>query len=165
MSSSGVVPVGAPRPPAGRAEQPILLDVTVPRFSGLVARIVVATLGVQDIAQMFEEARVGSVQDEQDHSTFRLALDHGLEVGGSTLMGPVLVGNDDGQVRLTLPRAWAAVARAAKLEPEAAVEPDGTPVCRLWTQARPGAALRVPLPLGARGRYQIEVKVVGADQR
>lgn len=161
MSPTELVPTAAGRTPVDPSQRPILLDVTVPRFSGMVRRIVIATLGIHDIAQMFDEARVGDINEQGTSATFRLALDHGLEVGAQTRMGPVLVGNDDGQVRLTLPSAWAPVARMANLQPTMGTEPDGTPVCRLWADARPGAAIEAPLPLGAPGAYRLAVRVVG----
>jgi hypothetical protein len=163
VSSTGLVPTAAGRTPVDPSQRPILLDVTVPRFSGMVRRIVVAALGIHDIAQMFDEARVGDIDEQPTCATFRLALDHGLEAGAKTRMGPVLVGNDDGQVRLTLPAQWAPVARMANLKPTMGTEPDGTPVCRLWAEARPGAAIEAPLPLGAPGAYRLAVRVVGPD--
>lgn len=143
------------------AAAPILLDVTVPRFTGFASRIVRAALGVADLATLFDEARVGTVDAQDHHSTFRIALDHGIEAGGRTKMGPVLVGNDNGQLRVTLPVKWGGALRLAGYTPQEGTEPDGTAVCRTWITPKAGQGLEVPVPLGRRGVYRLEVRVVG----
>lgn len=145
-------PTGAPAP--------ILLDVTVPRFTGMAGIAVRAILGAVDLAALFEAARVGPVAPTADHSTFRLALDDGLEAGGTTRQGPIAIGNDGGQLRLTLPRKWAPALALAGYRATPATALNGASVCQTWITPKEGEGVTVPIPLGKAGRYRLEVRVV-----
>lgn len=138
----------------------ILLDVTVPRLKGITGALIRGALGVTDLASLFEAARVGQVNDDAKHSTFRLALEPGTDVGKHTDMGLVAVGNDQGRVRLSLPWSWRSFVSAAGFEVTEGKDEHGSPVALIWQDPKPGDGFEIPLPVGRAAGLKLSVKVV-----
>ena len=138
----------------------ILLDVTVPRLKGITGALIRGALGVTDLATLFEAARVGQVNDDGHHSTFRLALEPGTDVGKQTKMGLIAVGNDKGQVRLCLPWSWRNFVSAAGFTVTQGQDENEKPVAMIWQDPKPGDGFEIPLPVGRAAGLKLAVKVV-----
>ena len=141
----------------------IFLHVTLPKLTGIVGAAIRGALGVADLAAMFNDARVPDVDLEapdRHHTTFLVQLEPDLEVGGHTRMGLVALANDKGRLRLTVPGSWSAALGAARLEPTRGVDEKGQAVARVWADARVGAHMEIPLPVGRRQNLRIGVRVV-----
>ena len=104
--------------------------------------------------------RVGLVNDDGHHSTFRLALEPGTDVGKQSKMGLIAVGNDKGQVRLCLPWSWRNFVTAAGFEVTQGQDENEKPVAMIWQDPKPGDGFAIPLPVGRAAGLKLAVKVV-----
>ncbi len=137
----------------------LMLDATVPRLAGIPGALVRTMLGVADLATIFEQARVGDVRDESGHSTFRIALEDGCEVGGTTKLGVIAVGNAGGNIRVSVPWSWRSALNLAQVPYSQGQDETGKVVAVGLVEPTVGAKVEIPLPVG-RG-WRIAVAVVG----
>ena len=123
---------------------PLHLRLTVPRWTGIAGVAVNALLGVTEIGALFEQGRVGEKWVAATHSTFDVELDEGVELGGDTKLGPIVIMKDGPQVRVTVPWAWGGLLRT-KAERVAPGNAAGKAVMWGWFTPRSGVAVEIPL--------------------
>ena len=123
---------------------PLLLRLTVPRWTGMAGVMITGLLGLTEIGSLFERGRVGEKRVEATHSTFDVQLDEGVELGGDTKLGPIGIMKDGPQVRVTVPWAWGGLLRA-KAERVAPGNAAGKAVMWGWFTPRSGVAVEIPL--------------------
>ena len=120
--------------------------------------VVRGVLGVADLASLFESARVGDIHRDGRHSTFRVVLPDGVDVGSATKVGAIAIGNANGKVRVTLPWAWRGVLTALVADCcRSSVDENGRQIAVCELDAVPGRGPDIPLPLGSDLRLAITV--------
>ncbi len=139
----------------------LLLDATVPRLTGIAGALVRTMLGITDLASIFEQARVGDVRDQSGHSTFRIALEDGCEVGGTTKLGVIAVGNAGGQIRVSIPWSWRSTLNLAQVPYTQGRDETGKVVAVGLVEPTVGAKVEIPLPVGR--DWRIAVALVGRE--